>query len=158
MPQTMCWDPICTDAEVWCCSEHYLWLFGGGLYLDPFTAVYCCRAAVSEVDKTPWISGLLTWSLERESNTVSRCVRPWIKLKHRNIPLMSIVGEAVPIKSAKCNGLTVAPIESKLFSTKYMLSSQTDVTLLDLISQSPPKTILSHSLTSICSVITWKNK
>ena len=48
----MCWDPVCTVAEVWCCSEHYLWLFGGGLYLDPFTAVYCCRAVVSEVDKT----------------------------------------------------------------------------------------------------------
>ena len=23
----MCWDPICTVAEVWCCSEHYLWLW-----------------------------------------------------------------------------------------------------------------------------------
>ena len=21
------WDPICTFAEVWCCSEHYLWLW-----------------------------------------------------------------------------------------------------------------------------------
>ena len=25
MPRTMCWYPICTVAEVWCCSEH-LWL------------------------------------------------------------------------------------------------------------------------------------
>ena len=32
MPQTMCWDPICTVAEVWCCSEHYLWLFDGGFF------------------------------------------------------------------------------------------------------------------------------
>lgn len=29
--------------------------------------------------------------------------------------------------------VTAAAIESKLFSTKYMLSTQTDVTLLDLI-------------------------
>ena len=75
----MCWDPICTVAEVWRCSKHYLWLFGGGSYLDPFTAVYRCCAVVYEVDKTQKISGLLTWSLERESNTVSWCVRPWIK-------------------------------------------------------------------------------
>ena len=35
-------------AEVWCCSEHYLRLFGGDLYLGPVTAVYCCRAVVSD--------------------------------------------------------------------------------------------------------------
>ena len=29
MPRTMCLDPICTVAEVWCCSEHYLWQFLG---------------------------------------------------------------------------------------------------------------------------------
>ena len=44
----MCWDPVSNVAEVWCCSEHYLWLFDGDLYLDPFTAVYCCCAVVSE--------------------------------------------------------------------------------------------------------------
>ena len=49
------------------------------LYLDPFTAVYCCRAVVSEDAKTTLASGLQTLSLQRESNTVSRCVRPWIK-------------------------------------------------------------------------------
>ena len=27
MPRTMCCDPICAVAEVWCCSEHYLWLW-----------------------------------------------------------------------------------------------------------------------------------
>ena len=27
MTQTMCSDPICTVAEDWCCSEHYLWLW-----------------------------------------------------------------------------------------------------------------------------------
>ena len=31
MPQTMCWDSVCTVAEVWCCSEHYLWPFDGSL-------------------------------------------------------------------------------------------------------------------------------
>ena len=48
------------------------------LYLDPF--MYCCRAVVSEDVKTTLASSLQTLSLERESNTVSRCVRPWIKL------------------------------------------------------------------------------
>ena len=49
------------------------------LYLDPFTAMYCCCAVVSEDAKTTLASGLQTLSLERESNTVSRCVRTWIK-------------------------------------------------------------------------------
>ena len=48
------------------------------LYFDPFTATSCCRAVVSEDAKIPLASGLQTLSLERESNTVSRCVRPWI--------------------------------------------------------------------------------
>ena len=34
------------------CSEHYLCLFDGDLYLDPFTAMYCCRAVVSDDDNT----------------------------------------------------------------------------------------------------------
>ena len=50
------------------------------LYLDPFTAVYFCRVVISEDAETMLASGLQTLSLERESNTVSRCVRPWIKL------------------------------------------------------------------------------
>ena len=33
--------------ETGCCSEHHLWVFDGDLYLDPFTAVYCCCAVVS---------------------------------------------------------------------------------------------------------------
>ena len=49
------------------------------LYLDPYTAVYCCRAVISEGAKTTLASGLQTLSLEREFNTFSRCVRPWIK-------------------------------------------------------------------------------
>ena len=44
----MCWDPVSDVAEVWCCSEHYLWLFDGDLYWDPFAAMYCCCAVVSE--------------------------------------------------------------------------------------------------------------
>ena len=52
MPRTMCRDPICTVAEVWCCSEHYLWLFDSGFLLEAHTAM---------------------------SYSVSRCVRPWIK-------------------------------------------------------------------------------
>ena len=43
--------------------------------------MYCFRAVVSEDAKTKTMlaSGLQTWSLERESNTVSQCVKPWIK-------------------------------------------------------------------------------
>ena len=52
MPQTMCWDPICTVAEVWCGSEHYLWLFHGGLLLEAYTAMYCYCAVISEVATT----------------------------------------------------------------------------------------------------------
>ena len=53
MAQNMCWDPVCNVAEVWCCSEHYLWLFDGDLYLDTFVAMYCCgRVVVSEDAKT----------------------------------------------------------------------------------------------------------
>ena len=50
------------------------------LYLDPFTAVYCCRAVVSEDAKNTLASSLQTSPLDRKSNTVSGCVRPWIKI------------------------------------------------------------------------------
>ena len=79
-PRNMCWDPICNVAESWCCSEHYLWLFDGGLYLNPFTAMYCCRAVVSEDPKTTLASSPQTLSLEGGSYSVSRCVRTWIKV------------------------------------------------------------------------------
>ena len=42
------------------------------LYLDPLTAMYCCRAVVSEDAKTA-LASLQTLSLERESG-------PWVKL------------------------------------------------------------------------------
>ena len=38
MPRNMCWDPVSNVAEVWCCSEHYLWLFDGGFIFGP---IYC---------------------------------------------------------------------------------------------------------------------
>ena len=34
MSRTLSWGPICTVAEAWCCSEHYLWLFNGGFLLE----------------------------------------------------------------------------------------------------------------------------
>ena len=40
----MCWDPFCTVAEVWCCSEYYLWLFEGGFLVGAYTAMYYYRA------------------------------------------------------------------------------------------------------------------
>ena len=49
---------VCNVAEVWRCSEHYLWLFDGGLYLDPFTAMYCCCVVVSEDAKTTLVRKL----------------------------------------------------------------------------------------------------
>ena len=52
MPPNMCCDPICTVAEVWSCSELYLWLFDGGSLLEAYTAMYCYRAVISEVAKT----------------------------------------------------------------------------------------------------------
>ena len=45
----MCGDPICTVAEVWCCSEYYLWLFDGGFLLEVYTALYCYRAIFSKL-------------------------------------------------------------------------------------------------------------
>ena len=48
----MCCDPICTVAEVWCCSEHYLWFFDGDFLLEAYTATYCFRVVISEVAKT----------------------------------------------------------------------------------------------------------
>ena len=38
MPRNMSWNPIFNVAEVWCCSEHYLWLFDGGFIFGP---IYC---------------------------------------------------------------------------------------------------------------------
>ena len=52
MPRTMCWDPVCTVAEVWCCSEHYLWLFDGSFLVEDWAAAYCYHAVFSEVAKT----------------------------------------------------------------------------------------------------------
>ena len=37
------------------------------LYLDQFTAMYCCHAVIAEDAKTTLASGPQTWSLERES-------------------------------------------------------------------------------------------
>ena len=52
MPQSMCWDPICTVAEVWCYSEHYLWLFDGSFLVEVYTAMYYYHMVISEVAKT----------------------------------------------------------------------------------------------------------
>ena len=64
MPRTMCRDPNCTVAEVWCCSEHYLWLFDGSILLDAYTYtlynIHCYRAVISEVAKTTQASSLQT--------------------------------------------------------------------------------------------------
>ena len=69
----MCRDPICTVAKVWCCSEHYLWFFDGGVILEVYTAMYCYHTVFSEVDVR------LNLMSRGGSYSVSRCVRPWIK-------------------------------------------------------------------------------
>ena len=43
------------------------------LYLDPFTAMYCCCLVVSDNAKTMLASSLQTLSLKREFNTISLC-------------------------------------------------------------------------------------
>ena len=60
MPRTICCDPICTVAVVWCFSDHYLWLFDGGFLVEAYTAMYCYRKVISEVAKTTLTSGLQT--------------------------------------------------------------------------------------------------
>ena len=52
MPLSMCWDSICTVAEVRRCSQYYLWLFDGGFLLEAYTAVYCYHVVFSEVAKS----------------------------------------------------------------------------------------------------------
>ena len=74
MPRNMRWDPISNVAEVWCCSEHYLWLFDDIFIFGPIYCDVMCRAVVSEDAKTTLASILQTLSLERESNTVSEVV------------------------------------------------------------------------------------
>ena len=70
-------------VEIHVTSRGHFWgrvcLVLKGIFLDPFTAVYCCRA-VSEDAKMTLASSLQTLSLERELNSVSRCVRLWIQL------------------------------------------------------------------------------
>ena len=73
-------------AEVWCCSEHYLWLLDGDFYLDPLTAVYCCCAVVSEDAKTTLASGQQTLSLEGGHTQCQSVLEHGLNL-HRNIPL-----------------------------------------------------------------------
>ena len=84
MPRNMCWDPVSNAAEVWCCSEHYLWLFDGGLYLDPFTAMQCCRAVISEDAKSTLASGLQNGSLKHfflDKSTDSKLQHYWSQFK-----------------------------------------------------------------------------
>ena len=38
MPWNTCREPVCTVAEVRCCSKHYLWLFDAGFI---FGTIYC---------------------------------------------------------------------------------------------------------------------
>ena len=89
MPWNMCWDPVSNVAEVWCCSEHYLWLFDGDLYLDPFTAQ--CIVVVRS-----FLRMLKLHKLGVRKLYLSRGRRTWchgvldhgLNL-HQNIPLMT---------------------------------------------------------------------
>ena len=73
MPQTMRWGPIYIVAQVWCCSEHYLWLFDSDFLLETYTAMYCHHAVIE-------VKLAVCKLLEGGSYSVSRCVRPWINL------------------------------------------------------------------------------
>ena len=75
----MYWDSVCTVAEVWCCSEHYLWLFDGGLLLE---AILQCIVIVRSFLRLLKLCKLAVCKagLSGGSHSVSRCVRKWIKL------------------------------------------------------------------------------
>ena len=90
MPQSMCWDPICTVAEVWRCSEHYLWLFVGGFLLEGYTAVYCyCPVFFLRLLKLRKLAVCKLDVSRGASYSVSWCVRPW-NLRW-NIPLSPVL-------------------------------------------------------------------
>ena len=59
MPRTMCWDPI-SNLKFGAVLSIICGILMAVLYLDPFTAIYCCRAVVSEDAKTTLASGLQT--------------------------------------------------------------------------------------------------
>ena len=84
----MCWDPVSNVAEVWCCSEHYSWLFDGDLYFYTFHLLQCivvmwsflrmlklCKLAVRKL------------SLSRGGRTLCQGVSDYGLNLHRNIPL-----------------------------------------------------------------------
>lgn len=51
--RTACWDPVCTIDEVWCSSEHYLWLkvaFAVGQWIRTAPYVAIVRYLLKLVD------------------------------------------------------------------------------------------------------------
>ena len=70
-----------------CCSEHYLWLFDGNLYSNPFRAAYCCCAVISEDAKTTKASGPQTLSLKGGATWCHGVLDHGLNL-HQNIPLI----------------------------------------------------------------------
>ena len=84
MLRAMCCNSICTAAEVWCCSEHYLWISDGGFLLEAYTAVYCYHVVISEVAKTMKASSWKTWSPEGGLTRVMVCLtmaRTWLHFR-----------------------------------------------------------------------------
>ena len=53
-----------------------MWLFDGSIILEVYTAMYCYCAVFPEVAKTTYLGVGVGGSY-----SVSRCVRPWIKLR-----------------------------------------------------------------------------
>ena len=83
MPWTMCCDPICPVAEVWCCSEHYLklwvdfwWRFLG--LTHRLQSIVIVQSLLRLLNLHKLVVGKLDL-LRGGSYSVSWCVRPWIK-------------------------------------------------------------------------------
>ena len=80
----MCWGPICTVVEVWCCSEHNLWLFDGSLEcsvlllcnlflrLLKLRKLAVCKLDLSRGGLT-WCQGLLDHGLNLHWNIPLTC-------------------------------------------------------------------------------------
>ena len=122
MPRNMCWDPVSNDDEVW--------LFDGGLYLDPFTAMHCCCAVVSEDVKTTQAGGPQTWSLEGGPTRCQGVLEHWLNL-HRNIPLRAceVVKYTIMPGSRFCLGVGLLV----LVETHTTASSRDAITELTLL-------------------------
>ena len=79
LPRTMCWDPICTVAEVWCCSENHCGVLTEvSWWRHSLQCIVTMQSFLRFLKQHKLVVCKL--DLSGGSYSVSRCVRPWIKL------------------------------------------------------------------------------